>query len=281
MFIARGSVDIGRFPQEQLPELARKGVIKRTDTYWHKGMDGWEPISDLLRPAVWEPGNETPVVDPILGRAAGSGEPAPAGTAPDSAQAAGDTPPPRRADWRKVGAISLAALVGLVALGYLLIKPEIEPMEPVTAMRSLGGSPPPARNALAIRDKALADLQQRIERLPEQPTPPLNTYYYDFTIEMNETVEARTPWRAVIRGRENVLKPDSDETLSRTEFVLTTDYTDGEWVYKTYSGTTLNTEDQTTSVIQHNERRVAPPVLVGILGLKTADFSRSPAPMQR
>ena len=281
VFIARGTADIGRFPREQLPELARKGVIRRTDTYWHKGMDGWEPISDLLGPSVWEPGNEIPVLDPIPERAEQSREPSPGGSAPGSAQESSDTPPRRGAAWGKVAAISLAVLIGLVALGYLLIKPDTELMEPVTAKRSLGGSPTPAADALAVREKALADLRQRLERLPEQPAPPLNTYYYDFKIEMNETFQARTPWTVVIRGHENVLKPDSEETLSKTEFVLTADYTDGEWVYKTYRGTTLNMDDKTSSVIQHDAMRLAPPVLVGILGLKTADYSRSATPIQR
>jgi hypothetical protein len=77
----------------------------------------------------------------------------------------------------------------------------------------------------------------------------------------------------VIRGRENVLKPESEETRSQTEFTVTAEYVDGEWVYKSYRATTLNTEDQTTNTVQHDSMRIAPPVLVGILGLKTADYS--------
>jgi hypothetical protein len=121
-------------------------------------------------------------------------------------------------------------------------------MAPAQATRTLGGSPTPAVDALAVREKALADLRQRLERLPEQPAPPVNTYYYDFVIEMNETFAPRSPWNVVIRGRENVLKPDSEETLSKTEFILTADYTDGEWVYRAYTGTTLNMQDQTSNV---------------------------------
>ena len=281
VFIARGTLDVGRFPQEQLPALARQGVIRRTDTYWHKGMDGWEPISDLLGPAVWEPGNDTAVLDPIGARVEQSNASSSAGSAPDSAEGSSETPPPRGMARALVAIISLAAVIGLAALGYLLIMPDNDSMEPVPAQLSPRSSPPPAQDTLAIREKALADLRQRLERLPEQPSPPLNTYYYDFTTEMNETFDARTPWKAVIRGRENVLMPDSSETLSRTEFVLTADYTDGEWVYKTYSGATLNTQDQTTTELQHDEMRLAPPVVVGILGLKTRDYSRSSNPIQR
>jgi hypothetical protein len=278
VFIARGTSDVGRFPREQLPELARKGVIRRTDTYWHKGMDGWEPISDLLGPSVWEPGNETLVLDPIPARAGGSGAQSSGASAPAAAQESSETPPARRTAWGTLAAISVGALIALVALGYFLIKPDTEPMEPATAT---SGPAAPAVDMVAIRNKALADLQQRIERLPKQPAPPLNTYYYDVGIELTETFQARTPCKAIIRGRENVLKPDSEETLARTEFTLTADYTDGEWVYKKYRGTTLNTQDRTTSVLQHDETRLAPPVLVGILGLKTADFSRSSTAPQR
>jgi hypothetical protein len=139
----------------------------------------------------------------------------------------------------------------------------------------MGGPPPPPVDFSALRETGAADLRQRIARLPERPAPPLNTYYYDVAIELKEAYAARTPLTAVIRGRENVLKPDSEETLSQTEFTVTTDYTAGEWVYKTYSGTTLNTEDQTTTVLQHNETRLAPPVLIGMLGLKTVAPSRS------
>jgi hypothetical protein len=172
--------------------------------------------------------------------------------------------------------MSLAGLVALAALGYLLIKPDSEPIEAVATKGSLGGSPPAvSAHAMATREKALADLQQRIARLPQQPSPPLNTFYYDIVLEMEQTLAARTSWRAVIRGRENVLKPESEETLSQTEFTVTADYGDGEWLYKSYRGTTLNTEDQTTSTVQHDSTRLAPPVLIGILGLKTADYSPS------
>ncbi len=59
----------------------------------------------------------------------------------------------------------------------------------------------------------------------------------------------------------------------QTEFTVTAEYTDGEWIYKSYRATTLNTEDQTTNTVQHDATRIAPPVLIGILGLKTADYS--------
>jgi hypothetical protein len=273
VFIARGSVDIGRFPQEQLPELARQGVIKRTDTYWHKGMDGWEPISDLLRPAVWEPGSETPVLGPIAERAEQSREPATGGSSADQTQQSRETPPPRALGWGKVAIFCLGALVALAALGYMLIKPDAEPIEP-GATRLMGGPASAVSPATtANREKAAADLQQRIARLPQQPSAPLNTYYYDISTELEETFATQSSWRAVIRGRENVLKPESEETRSQTEFTVTAEYVDGEWVYKSYRATTLNTEDQTTNTVQHDAMRIAPPVLVGILGLKTADYS--------
>jgi hypothetical protein len=273
VFIARGSVDVGRFPRKQLPELAREGVIKRTDIYWHKGMDGWEPISDLLGPSVWERSNETPVLDPLPEE---EGEASPAGSAADPAQPSSETPPPRQTDWRKIAAIVLGALLGFVALAYLLIAPDSEPTEPAGTNTVLGGPRSLASGAAtAVREKATADLQQRIARLPQQPSAPLNTYYYDLTTELEETFSARTPFRAVIKGRENVLKPESDETLSKTAFTVTAEYADGEWTYKTYVGTTVNVQDQTTTTVRHDESRLAPPVLIGILGLKAPDHTRS------
>jgi hypothetical protein len=255
VMIARGEADLGTFPREQLPKLVRDGEIKPTDIYWHEGMDRWKPLAGLLESLSKPPA-----------------------TAPDPtpAPAPGATPRPEPRDWRILAGICLGGFIAFILLARLLITPESEPMAPAQATRTLGGSPTPAVDALAVREKALADLRQRLERLPEQPAPPVNTYYYDFVIEMNETFAPRSPWNVVIRGRENVLKPDSEETLSKTEFILTADYTDGEWVYRAYTGTTLNMQDQTSNVIQHDATRLAPPVLVGLLGLKTADFSRAP-----
>jgi len=266
VFIARGTEDIGSFPREELPQLARTGTIRRTDTYWHDGMDTWEPVSDLLGRSVWEPGGDAAVDD-------SDSKPA----APPPRQKSASTLPPASADWRKIAAAFAGVLIAMIVAGVLLIKPETEPMEPAGTLRPVGDAPASRTSSTVVREKIAGELRQRIERLPKNATPPLNTYYFDVSIDVTETSTTRAPYAASIRGRENVVNPETGNITSQTEFTVTAEFAAGEWVYKTYRATTLNTEDRTTSTIRHDSNRLAPPVLVAMLGLKRADYS-APAP---
>jgi hypothetical protein len=169
-------------------------------------------------------------------------------------------------------------LIAVIVLGLLVIKPDTESMEPA-GTSSAGNRAPAARaSSSVVREKVTDELRQRIERLPKAPVPPLNTYYFDVSIDVTETSAMRAPYVASIRGRENVVDPETKETMSQTEFNLTAEFAAGEWVYKSYNATTLNVADRTTTAVRHDSMRSAPPVLVAVLGLKTSDRSSSALP---
>ena len=276
VFIARGTEDIGSFPQEQLPQLARTGEIKRTDTYWHDGMDTWEPLSDLLGRAVWEPGGRDAAGGPDATSTAQGPDLSPMGAAKPPPKPRVASPAPT--DWRKIAAAFVIILIAVIILGLLVIKPDTESMEPA-GTSSAGNRAPAARaSSSVVREKVTDELRQRIERLPKAPVPPLNTYYFDVSIDVTETSAMRAPYVASIRGRENVVDPETKETMSQTEFNLTAEFAAGEWVYKSYNATTLNVADRTTTAVRHDSMRSAPPVLVAVLGLKTSDRSSSALP---
>ena len=279
VFIARGTEDVGSFPEEQLPQLARSGKIKRTDTYWHDGMDTWEPVSELLGRSVWEPGGGGEVARPDVKVAARPSDDLwDAARPPEKSRS---TPRSTPLDWRIIGGAAAGLVIAVIVLGLFVIKPDAEPIEPVGTLRPAGSAPAPRGNTSVVRDKLADELQQRVDRLPKTPAPPLNTYYFDVSIDVTATGAMRAPYAATINGRENVVDPETGTTISQTEFAVTTDFAAGEWVYKTYRATTLDSEGRITSMILHDSNRLAPPVLIAMLGLKTADHFSSTLPPQK
>ncbi|HMJ05196.1 MAG TPA: DUF4339 domain-containing protein [Chthoniobacterales bacterium] len=235
VFIARDGTVIGEYPRAELSERARAGELEMEDHYWHEGMDDWLLLPELLGPDAWK-------------------APLP--------------PPPPANPMLILGGIGAALLaIGLIA--FLFIKPDrsVERSAPMSA--GAVSSPLGATAAHELRDKAAADLRQKIERLPARATPPLNTFYYDVRVNMNKTLSLEIPWSATIRGGENLVDPKTDETVRRTAFTLEADYKNGVWVYKRYRATASNMTEATTTDIEDDENSPTPPSIVGMLGLKT------------
>ena len=46
--IARGGAEIGEYDLEQVPDMLKAGVLRKTDHYWMKGMEGWNPLDQLV-----------------------------------------------------------------------------------------------------------------------------------------------------------------------------------------------------------------------------------------
>lgn len=231
--IARDGVIIGEYDEEDLVPLAARGELQLTDHYWREGMEDWQPLPELIGSAAWE------------------------------------APPPRASRAVLAGGTILALATIGVAAFYLIAPDRARPNSGLTKPRAVPSVEETSAAERELRDKAAADLRQRIERLPALATPPLNTFYYDVAVRMNRTYLARTPWTAEIRGGENLVDPATGQTLRRTEFILTADYTEGEWTYRSYRASATEMESFAITEIEHDEKTPAPPSLVGMLGLKT------------
>jgi hypothetical protein len=121
VMIARGQADIGTFPREQLPKLARTGEIKPTDIYWHDGMGDWKPLSELLEPSAWEKPDDNAVVD-VSPAAAKEAAPAPLANAGKQSALHRANAAWRALDGRRKRAvIACVALLGILFLGFLLL----------------------------------------------------------------------------------------------------------------------------------------------------------------
>ncbi len=256
VFIARDGAIIGEYPREDLEAMAQRGELETEDHFWQEGMEDWLPLPDLLGADAWEP-----MLAPTLG-AKPPLEPQPPTPSPVPAAAK---------PWRLVLGIAAVLLtLGLAAL--LLIRSDRRGANVVPVWPPLESSSPtntPTSEAsLELRDKAAADLRHRIERLPGNAAPPLNTFYYDVRVEMRKTVMPETPWSARMRGFENVIDPATQSTLSRTDFTLTADYHDGEWTFNHYRASVLNVINGAVISVEESADSPTPPSLVGILGLK-------------
>lgn len=220
--------------------MARRGELEQEDHYWHEGMEDWLPLPDFVGREAWVP--ET-------------AEPAPA------------------LNYRVILGSIAGAVIVIAGIGFLLIKPGRSDQ---TAIPNLPASD--VATDLQVKDKALAELLRKIERLPKRGAPPLNTFYYDVAVDLNPTISTRTPWSAEIRGSENVTDLKGEKTLAQTTFVLTADYQDGEWVYKHYRATASNMVENTITEIDDAAASPVPPSVVGMLGLKRGGAPKGAQP---
>ena len=246
VFIARDGAILGEYPREQIDQMARAGELNGDDHYWQEDMDDWQPLPALLGPGPWEPA--TAVTTAL--------------------------PAPKPWDKRVI----LGGLAGLVitavALSLFFSRTGNQDSGEGSSTASHAKA---AETALAIRDKAAADLRKRIERLPVSAKPPLNTFYYDVRVNMRKTFDQRTPWSATIHGWANVIDPATDQTVSRTDFTLTTDYEDNEWVFKHYRAQLTSMATHTSSEVEERGDSATPPSLAAMLGLKRMEV---PSPGQ-
>jgi hypothetical protein len=155
VFIARAGKDIGKFPREEIPNLLEGGTILETDQYWHRGMEGWGHISDLLAARRFRPHAEVKAPPPAdrVGKRAERETPPP--------------PPVPPKNWALIGALLVAVLTATVGLGSWLIKPDWGDESPPAAA-SLGGAPPAeGPTDEEVREKAAADLRQSLDAAAE------------------------------------------------------------------------------------------------------------------
>ena len=65
VWIARDGVEIGAYPQADLPNLARLGHLQPTDHYWYDGLEDWGLLGELLGEDAWRPPAEiAPPISP-------------------------------------------------------------------------------------------------------------------------------------------------------------------------------------------------------------------------
>ncbi len=253
VFIARDGAVIGEYPDVQLEYLLRNGQLGPDDDYWHEGMEEWGTLQNFLSPQTADP--ELPAGPSLELR-------------PPSSNPLMD---------RRLLYSGVATLLGLtLLLGFWVIKPDAVEDRTI-ALESRAR--PNTLSATETRDLAAADLRRKIEDLPTNAKPPQNTFYYDVRVNMDRTLSLQAPWRAKIHGWENVVDPMTAETLTRTEFLLITDYENGEWIYKSYEAAVVHPGDGASQQIVDDENTPIPPSLVGALGLKRRGPSVMPPSM--
>lgn len=232
LFIARDGTVLGDYPRERVEEMVHTGELLASDHYWHEGMTDWLLLGSLLPPETFEP----------------------------------LPPPPPPPNYLAMAGIGAAGLMVLGTIGFFMVKPD---RSAINAPTTIGASQSPeALTGMQVRDKAIADLRQRIERLPSRAAQPLNALFYDMTVKMNRSLAPRTAWTAVIHGGENTIDPETQATITRTDFTVLADYKDGEWVYRHYNASISNVTDGTTTEIEQDENTPIAPTIVGMLGLK-------------
>ena len=88
---------------------------------------------------------------------------------------------------------------------------------------------------MSLRKEAIADLHAKIEKLPDKPSSGSNIFYYGFHLSLVDTSSALAPWIATMSGVEDVVDPETQQPLWRTDFVLEADYRGG-WTFRHYRG---------------------------------------------
>lgn len=289
IYIAREGVEIGECEESDLDQLARGGQVLPGDYYWREGMESWRLLSDLLPAETWAP--PPPPVPPPK-----PAPPEPTATAPtlrleiaEPAAEATTLPPPHLATeaaaawkhFRTPKPVRLPPQYRLPLLGGGLL---LALLLGIYLARSAGSGAaardalfPPAQekplpSADEVKEKAAADLRARLERLPARPEPPLHTFYYGVAVNMRRSASARIPWSAIVRGGENVVDPATEKTTQHTDFILTVEYRDGTWTFKSYRASVSDIVKEVTTEIDEKEDTAAPPSLVGMMGLKMVEL---------
>ncbi len=260
IFIARDGAEIGEYPREELARRARAGELRPSDFYWYDGMETWQPLADLLGDKAWDARPSVPS-EPVP-----ASEPASLSKQIRLLQSfiASAWPKPQTLIWLGAGCLGFVLLATLVVHFINAGSATRAPLPPAPAKALAQPAPDPD----AVRDKAAAELRQRIERLPARPAAPMNTFYYDVSVDMRRTFAGSVPWTAVIHGGENVVDLETEQTISHTDFILIADYRDGEWTFQHYRASVSDMVKSITTEIDDDERTPAPPSIAGMLGLK-------------
>lgn len=267
VFIAREGKEIGEFPRSQLEELARAGRLRPSDYYWYEGMETWLLLVDFLGEDAWalrEKSAPSPAVEalPIFNFK----------DIPARVRAqllcVRERLPAMRAQLIWLGGLALGVFLLALLVIYRINSSHSAPSRVSAALDSTQ----PKREAVdpdEVRDRAAADLQQRIDRLPSQPAPPLHSFYYGIAANMESSFSKDIPWSATIRGGENTVDPETQATVMHTDFVLTAEYRKGEWFFKSYRASVSDMLKSSTTEVLDDESTPILPSIVSILGLKT------------
>ena len=270
VYIARDGAEIGECRRADVEQLIREGELLPTDHYWHEGMPDWLPLAGLQQP-------EPAAVERIAQLATTQR----IETEPEQAPPQRETPPTSSPpSWRTLTItpelrkhLIIAALIcGGFILALVIAVLVIRFGHDATPVRPAAVSEPTPivdrEEDLKLRDKAAGELRAKLEALPARAEPPLHTFYYDVSVNMRRSGSPRTPWEALVRGSENTVDPQSEQTTKRTEFLLRTEYRDGQWTFKHYKATARDFITPEEREEEHDEMTVTPPALVTMLGLK-------------
>ncbi|MGI8821598.1 MAG: DUF4339 domain-containing protein [Chthoniobacterales bacterium] len=236
VWIARDGETLGEYPREELDARAQAGEFERTDHYWHEGMENWRELDELLGLAAWVP---APVQKPA--------------------------PPSSTSRFGGARAISFA-LGG--ALGIYLLIWGVSTFRSFHSDAAAAAASSAPSNDGQVRDKAVADLNGRLDALPGEPSPPTNAYYYGVAVNLSKATSSFGLWTASISGQEDTVEPETKKARFHTSFMLTTEYRNGSWTFKQYIASTTNIETGEIVNIDEGEGTVAPPSLAIALDLK-------------
>jgi hypothetical protein len=273
VYIARGGAEIGECRRGDVEQLMREGELLPTDHYWHDGMEDWAALEQFAAPEKkTQPARalqiETTQRIEITQKEAPTGNAtgAPAPQAPRSCKAL--TFPPEARKHLLLAGIIVGGFVFAVLIAVIVIRLGHDPA-PVRAAAASAPTPIVDRERdRELRDRAAGQLRTKLEALPQRAEPPLYTFYYDVAVDMRRSGSPRTPWEAIVRGSENTVDPQTEQTTKRTEFMLRVEYRDGQWAFKHYNGRTRNLAKPGESEEEADETTTTPPALVTMLALR-------------
>ncbi|MEP6699240.1 MAG: GYF domain-containing protein [Verrucomicrobiota bacterium] len=183
--------------------------------------------------------------------------------------------PSKLSRWRTLILIITVATVLAVLLGAAFYRQrqkspllkETERASNLAAHREPPADQPSAAD-IKQRDKATAELDERIQKLPAKASSASSRFYSDLHVSIAKGTSPAVPWKATMRGTEHIVDPTSLGPLSRTDFTLLLDYQQGEWIFKRYEAALANLKGSAPTTISADNPNATPPAIVNELGLK-------------
>ncbi len=232
--VARDGEVIGEFDRETLAERAQSGDLRGDDWFWREGMTDWQLLSQILGPDDFAKPEPIPSV-PLSRRAI------------------------------IIAAVSVVAallVVGLVLRLWLASTPGGNgSISPVTIPHFADA----IRTDANMRDAAISILVNKLERLPVIANPPNSVYYSDLNVVTSKPPETLS---AVIRGSENVVRPDTHELTVRADFTVQAEYREQRWIFRSYEETRRDLLQQTSTTLTRDDQYPVPPAIVTLMGLQ-------------
>ena len=259
--IARDGVEIGECDWEDLEQLVNEGQVLLTDHYWYEGMPDWRLLDDLVGVEESEP---KPVARQLLSDWETASLPHRLQVPVDWDSGDPVTSPPV---FRHPSIAAVAIGCGVAATGaivlYLIVafsnrRPDL-PLPTAEATTVL------ERTDAAFRTKATNQLIAKLKELPTVAAQPSYTFYDSLTITILDPPAALS---VMIRGTETTVSPETHEAISRTAFMLTADYRQDKWFFKSYHASTNDFIHGKTTETGRDDQYPIPPAIVLLLGLQ-------------